>query len=315
MRVLRYHRPGSLDGLVLEQAPRPSPAAGEVLVRVRWASVNPVDWKLVLGRFRFLVKGGLPRGTGSDFAGEVAECGPGTTGLAVGQQVYGCVDPFRSTFGTMAEFVPVPAGSVFALPTDMPPRDGAALACAGLSAVQVCDQGQVAAGTRVLVTGASGGVGHVALQLARFRGAQVTAVASAGRREFVESLGADAFIDYRSTDPRGWPGDFDAVLDCVPSVPRGMHARLLRPGGRYVTTLPGAATYLLDPITNRFGPIHRSGLMLMPSEAAASELGAAYRAGRLRVAIEAEYELQRARAAFEHSMTGRVQGKLLVRID
>ncbi|HSQ68762.1 MAG TPA: NADP-dependent oxidoreductase [Steroidobacteraceae bacterium] len=312
MRALRYHGRGSLDGLVLEQVPDPSPAAGEVLVRVHWASVNPVDWKLVLGQFRFLVKGGLPRGAGSDFAGEVAACGPGAEHLAIGQQVYGCVDPFRSTLGTIADLVPVPAGSVFALPPELPLRDAAALACAGLSAVQLCDQGQVGAGSQVLVNGASGGVGHLALQIARFRGAHVTAVASAGRREFIGSLGADAFIDYRGSAARSWPGDFDAVLDCVPSLPRGMHAGLLRRGGRYVTTLPGAATYLLDPITNRVGPIHRSGLMLMPSEAAASELSAAYRAGRLRVAIEAEYGLAEARAAFERSMTGHVQGKLLL---
>lgn len=315
MRALRYHRRGSLDGLALEQTPQPSPAAGEVLVRVRWASVNPVDWKLVLGQFRFLVKGGLPRGVGSDFAGEVAGLGPGVAGLTVGQRVFGCVDPFRSTFGTMADFVPVPAGSVFVLPRELPLREAAALACAGLSAVQVCDQAQVAAGSRVLVNGASGGVGHVALQLARSRGARVTAVASAGRREFVESLGAEAFIDYRSTAPVSWPGNFDALLDCVPSIPRRMHAGLLRPGGRYVTTLPGAATYLLDPITNRLGPIHRSGLMLVPTEPAASELNTAYGAGRLRVEIEAEYELARARAAFGRSMTGHVQGKLLVRMD
>jgi NADPH:quinone reductase-like Zn-dependent oxidoreductase len=312
MRAVRYHRRGSPAGLVLEQTPQPSPAPGEVLVRVRWASVNPVDWKILLGHFRFLVKGGLPRGAGSDFAGEVAALGPGVAGLVVGQRVYGCVDPFRSTFGTMADFVPAPMGSVFAVPQGMPLRDAAALACAGLSAAQICDQGQVRAGSRVLVNGASGGVGHLALQLARARGARVTAVASAGRREFIESLGADAFIDYRSTAPGSWPGDFDAVLDCVPSIPRGRHAGLLRPGGRYVTTLPGAATYLLDPITNRLGPIHRSGLMLMPSAAAAEELNSAYLSGRLRVAIEAEYPLTQARAALEHSMAGHVRGKLLV---
>lgn len=315
MRALRYHRRGSLEGLRLEDTQEPAPAPGEVLVRVRWASVNPVDWKLVLGKFRFLVKGGLPRGTGSDFAGEVAALGPGVAGLVVGQRVYGCVDPFRSTFGTMADFVPAPAGSVFALPQQLPLREAAALACAGLSAAQVCDQGQVVAGSRVLVNGASGGVGHVALQLARARGAHVTAVASGGRRDFIESLGTDAFIDYRSTAPDSWPGGFDAVLDCVPSIPRSRHAELLRPGGRYVTTLPGAATYLLDPITSRLGPIHRSGLMLVPTAAAAEELNSAYLAGRLRVAIEAEYPLAQARAAFEHSMTGHVQGKLVVRVD
>ncbi len=226
MRALRYHRRGSLEGLRLEDTQEPAPAPGEVLVRVRWASVNPVDWKLVLGKFRFLVKGGLPRGTGSDFAGEVAALGPGVAGLVVGQRVYGCVDPFRSTFGTMADFVPAPAGSVFALPQQLPLREAAALACAGLSAAQVCDQGQVVAGSRVLVNGASGGVGHVALQLARARGAHVTAVASAGRRDFIESLGTDAFIDYRSTAPDSWPGGFDAVLDCVPSIPRSRHADL-----------------------------------------------------------------------------------------
>lgn len=315
MLALRYHRRGTLEALALEKTETPAPGPGEVLVRNTWASVNPVDWKLVTGQYRFLQRGGLPRGVGSDFAGVVSAVGPGVAGPAPGARVFGCIDPFHSTAGTMAEFLTLPAEAAFSLPDEVPLPVAAAMAGAGLSAVQVCDLGRVARDDRVLVNGASGGVGHLAVQLALARGASVAAVASGSRRAFIESLGDVQFIDYRRTDPEHWGGAFDVVVDCVPSLPRRLHARLLHRGGRYVTTLPGAASYLLDPLSNRFGRIHRSSLMLIPTAVAAEELLSGYRAGRVRPFIEAEYPLQEAKAALQRSRQGRVQGKLLVRIE
>ena len=315
MLALRYHRRGTLEALALETTETPAPGPGEVLVRNAWASVNPVDWKLVTGQYRFLQRGGLPRGVGSDFAGVVAAVGPGVTAPAAGTRVFGCIDPFHSTAGAMAGFVALPVEAAFPLPDDVPLPAAAAMAGAGLSAVQVCELGRVTRADRVLVNGASGGVGHLAVQLALARGARVVAVASGSRRAFIESLGDVQFIDYRATDPRHWGNALDVVIDCVPSLPRRLHARLLRPGGRYVTTLPGAASYLLDPLSNRFGHIHRSSLMLYPTAAAAEELLSGYRTGQVRPFIEAEYPLREAKAALERSRQGRVQGKLLVRID
>ena len=286
MHALRYHSFGSADGLRLEDLPPPEPAASEVLVGVRYASVNPVDWKIAAGKFRFLVRHGLPRTMGSDFAGVVSHVGSGVDGVGPGDRVWGFVDPFACARGTFADFCAVPVKSVFPLPAEIDLRDAAALACVGATAVALCDLANVSSGSRVLVNGASGGVGHVAVQVAKARGARVTATASGSRREFVASLGADEFIDYADTPVAQWPSGFDAVLDCVPSLPRGTHRALLNRGGHYASTLPDAATFLLDPIANRLGPIRRHGVMLAPSAA----------------------------EAIERSRSGRVQGKLVIRV-
>ncbi len=314
MRALRYHNRGPAVLPVLEDVPVPRPARGELLIRVTWASLNPVDWKIAEGNFRFLVRGGMPRTMGSDFAGEIAAIGPGVPGWREGEPVMGFVDPFARAEGTFAEFVSVPSGFVARRPEGIDDRIGAALSCVGVTSVALCDLARVDTGVRVLVNGASGGVGHIALQLAKARGASVTAVASAARRELVEKLGADEFVDYRALPPERWPSGFDAVLDCVPNIPRGRHRHLLKRGGRYVSTLPDAFTYTLDPLLNRVGPLERHAVMLRPDSHAIDELGRLLRAGRLRCEIAGEYALADVARAIALSRSGRVAGKLIIRV-
>jgi NADPH:quinone reductase-like Zn-dependent oxidoreductase len=314
MLAVRYHTFGDPPGLRLEEVQVPVPASGEVLVRVRAASVNPVDWKIATGSFRVLVRGGLPRVMGSDFAGEVCGLGDGVSGYASGQRVFGFIDPFRRASGTFAEFCPVPVEYVHPIPDSLTDAEATALACTGATAVTLCTLGRVAAGHRVLVNGAAGGVGHATVQVAAARGAQVTAVASAARHDFVRGLGATACIDYRTEPMTAWPGNFDAVLDCVPNVARRMQSRLLRDHGNYVTTVPGGVTLLLDPLLNRLGGIRRHGVMLQPQPAIMRELLDLIVQRRLRAEIEQEYPLAEAPQAVERSRSGQVRGKLVLRV-
>lgn len=314
MRAYRYHALGDQSPPRIEDVPVPQPAAGEVLVRVRCASLNPVDWKIASGKFRFLVKSALPRTMGSDFSGEIEAVGPGVAGWKPGNRVMGFIDPFARGHGTFAELVPVPAEFVMRRPEAVDDVAGAALPAVGITAVALCDLAQVGPGSSVLVNGAAGGVGHLAVQVAKARGALVAATASAGRRDFVQSLGADEFIDYRSEPLANWPMAFDAVLDCVPNLPRASHRRLLKRGGHYASTLPNGWTYTLDPLLNRMGRLQRHAVMLQPSERAMAELLGYVAAGRLRCAIAGEFPLEDAGRAIEQSRTGHVAGKLVIRI-
>ena len=314
MRAYRYHAPAGKSLPRLEDVPVPEPAPGEVLVRVRCASLNPVDWKLADGKFHFLVKGGLPRTMGSDFSGEIVAVGAGVGGWAQGEPVMGFIDPFARALGTFAEFIPVPVEFLFRRPVAVDDVIGAALPCVGVTAVALCDLARVSRGARVLVHGASGGVGHMAVQVAKARGAFVTASASAGRRVFVTSLGADAFIDYRAESVERWPAGFDAVLDCVPNLPRNCHGRLLKRGGHYAATLPSAWTYTLDPILNRVGRLERRAVMLQPSQPAMVELLHSLGEGRLRCEVAGEFTLEDVAQAIELSRAGHVTGKLVIRV-
>jgi NADPH:quinone reductase-like Zn-dependent oxidoreductase len=314
MRAYRYHAAGATAVPRIEDVPTPAPATGEVLVRVECASLNPVDWKIASGKFRWLIKGGLPRTMGSDFAGAVAAVGPGVVGWSPGDRVMGFVDPFARAAGTFAEYVPVPVQFLVRRPPSVDEVHGAALPCVGLTAVALCNLAQVGTGSSVLVNGASGGVGHLAVQVAKARGALVAATASAGRREFVTRLGADEFIDYRTRPVSDWPMAFDAVLDCVPNLPRACHRRLLRRGGHYASTLPNGWTYTLDPLLNRMGPVRRHAVMLRPDEAACAELLSGVGAGKLRCEIAAVLALEDAARAIEMSRAGRVAGKIVIRV-
>jgi NADPH:quinone reductase-like Zn-dependent oxidoreductase len=314
MRAFRYHAagPGTLPRV--EDAPVPAPAAGELLVRVRKASLNPVDWKIATGSFRLLVRGGRPRTMGSDFSGEVAAVGAGVSGWTPGDPVLGFIDPFARPLGTFAEFVPVPVEFVTRRPPSIDDTLGAALPCVGVTAVTLCDLTRVGRGASVLVNGASGGVGHLVVQVAKSRGALVAATASAARREFMTRLGADTFIDYRAEPLERWPMAFDSVLDCVPNLPHRSHRRLLRRGGHYASTLPTAWTYTLDPLLNHTGRVVRHAVMLRPSAAAMAELFEMHAAGRLHCEVAGEFALEDAAAAIELSRAGHVAGKLIIRV-
>ena len=161
----------------------------------------------------------------------VARSVRGVDGVRPGDRVWGFVDPFERPQGTFADFCAVPANRCFRCPRRsifaMPRRWPASASRPSRSATSR----ECLAGSRVLVNGASGGVGHVAVQVAKARGARVTATASGPRREFVASLGADDFIDYGRSPVETWPGGFDAVLDCVPSLPRRAHRTLLNAAG------------------------------------------------------------------------------------
>lgn len=314
MQALRYQTFADPVDLQVEDVPEPAPAAGEVLVRIHAASVNPVDWKIAAGSFRMLVRGGLPRTMGSDFAGEVISTGAGSTKFAPGDRVFGFINPFTRTGGTFAEFAAIPSEFAHRLPDTVPFRDAAALACVGATAVTLCNIGRVTTNSRILVNGASGGVGHVAVQVAKARGATVTATASATRHDFLRALGADACIDYRSVPMDQWPQGFDAVLDCVPNLPRAVQRKLLRRSGSYVTTVPGPVTLLLDPLLNLLGGVQRAGVMLQPDVAVMKELLGYLAQGQLRCSIEQEFPLGKARGAIERSRSGRVQGKILLRV-
>ena len=312
MLALRYHSIGDLAGLGLEDIPVPTPLKNELLVRIRAASLNPVDWKIATGSFRLIVRGGVPRTMGSDFAGEVTAVGSGVTTFAPGDRVFGFIDPFARTGGTFAEFASVPAEFAHHLPAEVGYSDAAALACVGATAVTLCNLGHASAGSRVLVNGASGGVGHVAVQVAGARGAIVTATASAARHDFIRSLGAHSCIDYRTSPMQRWPDGFDTVLDCVPNLPRSVQRRLLVRKGHYVTTVPDPATFIVDPLMNLFGGIQRHGVMLKPDASVMSEVLGYVAQGRLRCTIEREFSLQRAPDAIERSRSGRVQGKIVL---
>jgi NADPH:quinone reductase-like Zn-dependent oxidoreductase len=320
MNAWRQSRYGGPEAVGLDRVAVPVPARGEVLIAVRAASVNSGDVKIMHGEpllMRPVVGLRRPRVAtrGMDVAGTVVELGPDVSALAVGDEVMG-----EFSGGTLAEFVVGPAARLVRRPDALAPAEAAALPLAAGTAWQAIESGGVADGDRVLVVGASGGVGHFAVQLAALRGAEVWALCGARSAALVGELGAVRTFDYRATDAADLPdASFDVVLDIAGTARLRALRRLVRRTGSLVL-VSGEGGRFAGPIGRILRGIllsHTPGARVKPLAASAKadvtrQLAALAAEGRIRPVIEHRFALGEARAALAHVDAGHTVGKVVV---
>lgn len=307
MLAIRQERFGGPEVLQPIEVPRPEPGLGEILVRVHAAGVNPTDWKHRASR---LFLGEPPYVLGWDVSGVVERVGLGVTIWKPGDEVFGML-PYPHGAGSHAEYVVGPARAFASKPLGIDHVQAGALPLAALTAWQaLVDTAGLEAGQRVLVHAAAGGVGHLAVQIAKARGAHVIGTASAPKHEFVRGLGADEMIDYRSTDFAEAVRDADVVFDTIGGDYQLRSLRALRPGGVLVSTLPVPAEGLHEE-AERAGV--RAELILVEADhAGMRSIAGLVEAGRLRATIADTYPLAEAARAHEAGETGRTTGKLVL---
>jgi len=298
----------------VEEVRLPAPAGGDVCVRVRYAGVNPLDWKLIEGHYKWMSKARPPCGVGFDLAGEVHDAGRAATRFAQGARVAGLIPAFQRPPGSIAQYALVPARLLVEVPHPVPLDQAAALPVAGLSALQMCRMAGVGPGARVLVHGASGGVGHLAAQIARNFGGAVTASGSVAGHPLLRSLGLASVVD-RDAPADSWGGPFDAILDCATTLTSSDLGNLLAPDGHYVATTPRFPQVIADAVLNLVRRGKRRVLMLKLDGADLEDLMHQAAAGTLRVAVERAFALGDAAQALIQSRAGHVRGKLVVAID
>ena len=320
MRALRFDRYGPPEVLRVEEIAARSPAAGEVSVRVRAASLNPLDWKIRAGHMRFVpVFRGPPRGTGGDFAGEIVGVGGGATSRHLGERVFGSLSPFPRD-GALAEYVVVAVDRIVPIPEGIDFVQAAALPVAGGTALLALeDNAALAAGQRVLITGAAGGVGHFAVQIAKHLDAHVVGVCSAGNAQFVRALGADEVVDYAKDDFTRRDDRFDVVFDAAGASTFGAARRVLTDAGRYVNTCGDAAAAVgtaVQGIVARLTSRQRAiPFALKNVPATWRRLGQLAHDGVLRAYIERTIALEDVADAHAAMETGHGRGKIVVLID
>src|SRR5216683_2520023 len=236
MKAVRIHTYGGPEVLRYEDAPRPVPAAGEVLIKIHAAAVNPVDWKVRAGHLKDMLKYQLPLIPGWDAAGVIEDVGAGVARLKRGDEVY--TRPDISRDGTYAEYITVREPEVALKPKSLDHVHAAAIPLAALTAWQALfDAGGLSAGQRVLIHAAAGGVGSFAVQLAKWKGAYVIGTASAHNHEFLRGLGADETIDYTAVRFEDAVQDVDLVLDAMAGETQKRSWKTLKPGGILVSIL------------------------------------------------------------------------------
>ena len=313
MKAMQYRDYGPPDRLQIAEVPMPEPGPTQLLVKVLATSVNPVDWKLHTGQYRRIMPVRFPSIPGFDLAGEVTAVGAQVTRFQPGDRVYAMLD--RRPGGASAEYVAVGEAAAARMPANLAPEEAAAIPLAGLTALQCLrDLGRIAAGRRVLVVGASGGVGHFAVQIAKSVGAHVTAVCSARNAELMRRLGADRVIDYTQTSDLRGPQPYDLVLDLIVQAPLRRLLDLLANDGIYVCSLPSAsriaAAFLLPLVSRR--RVRIAGVK--PRGADLDELSRLAEAGKLRPVIDRRFALAELATAHATSQQGRTVGKIVVNV-
>jgi NADPH:quinone reductase-like Zn-dependent oxidoreductase len=310
MRAVQFDRYGGSDVLEVRTVPLPGPGRDDVLVRVHASGLNPKDAVVRQGALRLISGRGFPRGTGYDFSGEVAAFGRRVTDLAHGDRVWGFLDGFLG--GAAAEYASVPRAWLAAMPRRLGWIEAAGLPLVGTTALQgLRDEARLVSGDRLLIKGASGGVGSAAIQIAKAMGAHVTALAAGEGIDHCRALGADEVVDYGGFAPESLTARFDVFLDCVGRSPLRAYRRLFTPRGRWVIVAPQPMMYALTPFSRALAPVlggPRLGYVAVkPRRADLEELGRLADNGLLRMPVTVMYPLEQIRLA--HDAVARRHGR------
>ena len=310
MHAIVVETPGGPEALTWTEVPTPEPAAGEVLVRVEAAGVNPIDWKTRSGLGPATSFGDRPYIVGWDVAGTVAARGPDTEGLAVGDPVLGMAR-FPSPDGAYAEYVSVPAAQLRRRPADLPVVEAGALPLAGMTAWQsLVSVGDLQAGQRVLVHAAAGGVGHLAVQIAKALGAHVIGTASGPKLDLLRELGCDEVVDYRTEAFEKVLEPVDLVYDLVGGETALRSFELVAPGGRYIC-LPTVAVDAAVRAAEERG-VRASGAYVRSDGPGLDELLALHADARLRILVDRTFPLVEAAEAHRFGERGGTTGKIVL---
>ncbi|MEU5899338.1 NADP-dependent oxidoreductase [Streptomyces venezuelae] len=310
MRAVSPRAWGAPENLVPVEVDRPEPGLTEILVRVHAAGVNPVDWK-TRAEGAFGSWGDTPI-LGYDVSGVVEQVGPGVTLYQPGDAVFG-MPRFPEQTGGYAEFVAAPARRFAPKPAGLSHPEAAALPLAALTAWQgLIETAGLRAGQRALIHAAAGGVGHLAVQIAKAHGAYVIGTARADKHEFLRSLGADEVVDYTRVDFTEAVRDVDVVLDGVGGAYGARSLEIIRPGGHLVT-LPDPGG-LPDPARAAELGVHTGWTIVEPDRAGLLEITRLVDEGKLRVEIDTIIPLEEAAKAHARGERGRTQGKIVLSV-
>jgi NADPH:quinone reductase-like Zn-dependent oxidoreductase len=308
MKAIRIHNYGGPEVLQYEDAPRPKPEVGEVLIRVYAAGVNPIDWKVREGHMKDFWPHKFPLILGWDLSGVVEKLGRGVARFKIGDEVYCLPDPTRD--GAYADYIVVRESELALKPNSLHHIRAAAVPLAALTAWQsLFDTAQLQPGQRVLIHAGSGGVGHFAVQLAKWKGAHVFATASTRNQDSLRELGVDKAIDYTQQRFEDIARNVDIVLDTIGGETQERSWSVLKKGGNLVSLVQPPSEEKAKELGVQAGMIGAQ-----PNGAQLAEIAKIIDSGKLAPIIDRILPLSEARRAHELSQSGHTHGKIGLRV-
>jgi NADPH:quinone reductase-like Zn-dependent oxidoreductase len=279
MKRIQYHKYGGPELMRLEDFELSKPKRGELAVNVKFAAINPIDWKLRRGQMKLVTGNAFPRAMGMDFSGTVISVGPGVARFKPGDAVFGLA-PFKQT-GALAQAVITKEASVAKKPDNVSFEDAACLGTPGVTAWNgLVDKAKLESGKHVFINGCTGAVGDAAVQIARMLGARVSGTCSAGAMERARSLGVQTAFDYRTTDLAKVGERFDVVYDTAATMTIGLGFKLLRDGGIFLDINPTPGKFIRAIFNRRLKPI-----VCTPTADILDRIARAAQEGKLRIPV------------------------------
>jgi len=307
MKRIQYSRYGGPEVLSLVDVDQPKPGRGQILVRVKAASVNPMDWKIRHGEMKVMSGSRFPRGLGHDFSGVIDAVGPGVAEFKVGDEVFGATTIREA--GAFAEYVVVGTNIVALKPSSITFEHAATMTVVCTAAwIGLMGKAKLKAGQAVLITGCLGGVGRSAVQIARMQGAVVTGSCNASRREESLAVGVSEVIDYRAFDIRSYPGRFDVIFDTAGALSLRQCSSMLKKSGTSLHVVPTPRKMIGSMLSSRHNIVFAN-----PTPESFAGISEAAEQGKLAPAIGRVVPLSKATPAIaELEKTGAPKGKLVI---
>lgn len=315
MKAVVTKKFGPPEVLEIQEVEKPKIRNDEILIRVRASSVNPIDWKLRSGYMKILVGFKPTKILGADYSGIIIETGSKVSKFKVGDAVFGLLHGYRG--GAYAEFLKSKEKYTCLKPKNSNFEEAASIPLAALTSYQaLVHEGKIRQGYHVIINGCTGGVGIYGMQIAKAFGCKVTGVCSTKNLEIAKKYGADNVIDYTKEDILKEKSTYDIFFDAVANQSFFQAKETLKPGGVYITTLPGFHAFVLAPFINIIGSKKLRKVLITPSKKRTEDLKILVKLtedGKLKPVIEKIYQIEQIREAHTRSETGRVVGKIVIK--
>jgi NADPH:quinone reductase-like Zn-dependent oxidoreductase len=312
MKKIIYNQYGNTGVLQMIEAPIPAMSENGILVKVSAVSINPLDRKIFKGEEKMMSGSKFPKGIGIDFSGIIENTGSNINRFKKGDEVFGLYDAFKGE--ALAEYIVVREKDIAIKPKNISFEQAAASLVVGLSALQILDKlSSVKSGTRILINGATGGIGMFLIQLAKKKGAIVTAVTSSKGMVMAKKWGADEIIDYRTQNILSLRKTFDVLVDLSGKLSFKDSKSLLNPRATFITTIPGLKTIIGSFLNNLFSATKYKLLILKPADDSLNLLAGLIEDG-LDIIVEKVYPITAAKSAYEEVALGGIVGKAVITV-
>lgn len=314
MKAVIYRQYGGIEVLEIESMEKPKINDNQLLVAVHASSVNPIDWKIRRGDIKIVSGINFPNKLGCDFAGEVAALGKNVSGYKIGDAVYGTIDPAEG--GAYAEYLAVSPDNVAVKPANMSFEQAATMPTVGLTALQgLTHQAKIKPGDQVLINGCSGGVGIMAVQIAKIYGTEATGVCSEKGFAISRKMGADKLINYHEDKLLETKERFDIFFDVVANQNFTKAKKLLKKHGTFVTTKPSPKTFIQSEVDSLFSSKKFKFILAHPNTEDLNTLRELIERGKLTTVIDKTFSLEEIKAAHAYGETMRTKGKVAISIN